>query len=67
MLLPRGKTCKDCVRFQRGEWLISLKGNETNCDWSPSKFIDIKTVEVQENWIKIVEDISNMKYMLKVN
>ena len=38
MILPIGKTCKDCIHFKRCEWLIGLKGNETNCDWSPSKF-----------------------------
>lgn len=40
MKLPEGKTCKDCFWWKSPcSWLIaSLTGDETTCDWSPSKF-----------------------------
>lgn len=38
MQLPPGKTCSDCAFFKRCEWLLSLKGTETACDWSPSVY-----------------------------
>ena len=50
MLLPKGKTCKDCLHFQRTcEWLISCDPNKTSCDWSPSRFLDIKPTVVTES------------------
>ncbi len=33
-----GKTCADCRHFERCERLISRKGEETECDWSPTRF-----------------------------
>jgi hypothetical protein len=40
MKLPEGKTCRDCKWwFGLCSWLIcSRTGDETECDWSPSKF-----------------------------
>jgi hypothetical protein len=39
MKLPAGRKCRDCKHFTaKCEWLISLTGDETECDWSPSKF-----------------------------
>lgn len=41
--LPEGKSCNDCANFKPTcQWLISLSGNETNCDWNPSRFVEIK-------------------------
>jgi len=44
MELPVGKTCKDCSHWKKTcEWLISSrKGNETTCDWNPSRFMEIE-------------------------
>ncbi len=36
-------TCKLCIHFKRCEWLIGLSGNESSCDWEPSKFQYIHT------------------------
>lgn len=33
--------CKDCKHFKRCKWLLSRTGNEKECDWKPSRFIDI--------------------------
>ena len=41
--LPEGKTCGDCVHFERCEWLISCKRDRTSCDWHPIRFVE-KTV-----------------------
>lgn len=46
--LPMGKTCHDCVHFSRCSWLIGIKGNETICDWLPSKFKQ-QTTQTQES------------------
>ena len=40
MKLPKGKTCADCARWESCHAMIgSLRGNETRCDWSPSRFV----------------------------
>lgn len=37
--LPEGKTCTDCAHFfTRCRWLNHALGNETTCDWAPSRF-----------------------------
>lgn len=37
--LPAGKTCKDCRHFfTKCIWFLGLRGNETVCDWVPSRF-----------------------------
>jgi hypothetical protein len=39
MDLPAGKTCSDCVHFQRTcIWLIGCKPTNTRCDWNPSRY-----------------------------
>lgn len=38
MLLPRGMTCLDCRHFRRCQALVGVKGDETICDWAPSRF-----------------------------
>lgn len=46
-IIPNGMKCKDCVNFTTHcKWLLSRKGNETECDWNPTKFIQIKKIEV---------------------
>lgn len=42
MELPKGKTCSDCIHFERTcKWLISCKPDRITCDWNPSRFIQI--------------------------
>lgn len=38
MMLPSGKCCVDCVGFVRCTGLFSCNGNNTTCDWAPSRF-----------------------------
>jgi hypothetical protein len=38
MELPAGKVCADCRHFPRCQWLLSISGRETSCDWFPRKF-----------------------------
>jgi len=40
MDLPEGKTCKDCVHFDRCHMLFQVKGSNTWCDFSPIKFVE---------------------------
>lgn len=43
MQLPAGATCRDCVGFFRCTKIISRRGHETECDWSPSAFRPAQT------------------------
>lgn len=46
-VLPDGKSCRDCRHFiSTCEWLISYTGDETACDWAPSRFRPRRTVEI---------------------
>ena len=38
MKLPLGKTCNDCVHDRRCKAMFGVKGNETTCDFAPSRF-----------------------------
>jgi hypothetical protein len=38
MNLPPGKTCKDCMSFQKCIRLFGCIATNDNCDWSPSRF-----------------------------
>lgn len=39
MELPKGKTCSDCMHFEKTcSWLISCSPNERSCDWLPIRF-----------------------------
>ena len=41
--LPEGKTCIDCVYFERTcMWLLSREGEDTECDWLPIKFLELE-------------------------
>lgn len=30
--------CSKCIHFDRCKWLLSRTGEETFCDWTPSRF-----------------------------
>lgn len=36
-------TCKLCIHFEKCERLIGILGNETTCDWEPSRFRYVHT------------------------
>lgn len=38
MRLPDGTTCVDCSNFLRCNAFIGVRGDETACDWSHSRF-----------------------------
>ena len=38
MDLPRGKTCSDCVNFDRCGSIYGLIAEDAVCDWYPSRF-----------------------------
>lgn len=40
MKLPVGKTCADCAHDEHCKMLFGITGNETTCDFYPSKFQD---------------------------
>lgn len=44
MKLPEGKTCGDCIHFERCVMLFGCPKTNDHCDWSPSRFIQIKGV-----------------------
>jgi DnaJ-class molecular chaperone len=41
MQLPEGKTCADCANWSVCDFLISCIENNTECDFSPSRFVEI--------------------------
>lgn len=38
MRLPTGHTCSDCGYWGFCIWYLSYKGDESSCDWAPSRF-----------------------------
>ena len=38
MDLPEGKTCGDCVHFNRCNSIYGHITEDESCDWSPSRF-----------------------------
>ena len=38
--LPDGRTCNDCAHIEHCKMLFGINGNETSCDFIPSKFFD---------------------------
>lgn len=42
MVLPEGKTCKDCVFFHRCNCIYGHIAEDEVCDWSPSEFCEPK-------------------------
>jgi len=50
MELPTGNTCVNCQHFKATcKWLLSFKGNETSCSWSPSRFVPLVTKRRNSN------------------
>lgn len=43
MKLPAGKTCADCYHCLRCTALFGAKKENTSCDFSPSKFVEVST------------------------
>jgi len=39
MLLPKHRTCGDCVHIRRCYALFGCKWVSRSCDWSPSRFV----------------------------
>lgn len=39
MKLPEDKMCVDCVNFRRCHGLFQCNLRNTECDWSPSRFV----------------------------
>ena len=40
MELPKQMTCRHCAYFMRCVRLFNCKPNNTECDWSPSRFTE---------------------------
>jgi hypothetical protein len=38
MKLPEGKTCSDCAHWSTCDFLFACIENDTECDFSPSRF-----------------------------
>lgn len=45
MRLPPGKTCADCRRYTICQWLFACPAMSEICDWSPSRFIPLTSIE----------------------
>ena len=43
MQLPKGRCCGDCFHLPRCEAIFGRHEQDTRCDWSPSRFIPIKS------------------------
>lgn len=43
MRLPAGVTCGDCHHIHRCKTIFGHTESDTYCDWSPSRFIPMKT------------------------
>lgn len=43
MLLPDGKTCADCVHFQRCNAIYGHIAADEVCDWAPNRFYPNRT------------------------
>jgi hypothetical protein len=44
MSLPDGKTCGDCHHFQRCNAIFGHIAVDEVCDWSPSRFVPVETL-----------------------
>ncbi len=42
-IVAEALSCGSCFHFQRCQWLLSRKGNEEECDWSPSRYAPAET------------------------
>lgn len=41
MTLPDGVTCNTCAWMSRCVWLVGRRGNETECDFDPSRYTPV--------------------------
>lgn len=48
--LSDGQTCTDCQHFVKCKWLLRRQGLETECDWSPSRFVPVPTPDDPQAW-----------------
>jgi hypothetical protein len=73
MNLPDGKTCADCTHYYRCSKLVGVKGNETYCDFAPSRFAfnwkreaerltaEVERLRVQNGYfIEVIKDYRNI-------
>jgi len=47
MKLPPGKTCGDCAHLRRCKALFGCKPTNTECDFSPSRFVARSEMPIQ--------------------
>jgi len=45
MMLPQGKTCKNCVHCERCTSMFGKKETDMSCDFYPIRYYEIKTQE----------------------
>lgn len=43
MLLPKGSNCGNCHHIQRCKAMFGHTETDNYCDWSPSRFIPVRT------------------------
>ncbi|MCW3298065.1 hypothetical protein N5T34_01600 [Escherichia coli] len=43
MRLPKGSSCGDCHHIRRCKVMFGHAETDTYCDWSPSRFIPVRT------------------------
>jgi len=43
MRLPKGSSCGNCYHIRRCKTMFGHTEMDTYCDWSPSRFIPVKT------------------------
>jgi hypothetical protein len=47
MTLPEGMRCGDCLHFKRCVALFQCPAANTECDWSPSRFIESESSKAE--------------------
>ncbi|MFV4746288.1 hypothetical protein [Citrobacter portucalensis] len=48
MRLPKGVSCGNCHHIPRCKAMFGHTETDTYCDWSPSRFISVKTVVLNQ-------------------
>ncbi len=46
-------TCADCAHFKRCEWLVSCQPDNTSCDWSPSRFVQLTSANDAKSAVRV--------------
>ena len=63
IMLPEGKTCKDCKHYHRCGQFINIDGDEIQCDFSPSRFALSEKELVKGECLRIAREArDNMEY-----